>query len=51
MNDWPEWQTKIISLARKESSTRPFLRKVLNELEGKDEFQYPDGKSFCMCTI
>jgi len=40
------------NLAKKESSTCPFLQNVLNESEENDKFQYPNGKSLCeyMCT-
>ena len=33
MDDWPEWKQKIIELARKESVSRLFIKKLLLGLE------------------
>ena len=41
---WLEWSEKVIEFSRLESSTRPFLRKLLGDLEKSDQFPYPCGK-------
>ena len=51
MNDWPEWERKNIFLARKESSTRPFLQKVLNELEENMNFNIQMVLSPFACAL
>lgn len=33
MDDWPFWRERIIQLAKKESATRPYLKKILASLE------------------
>ena len=49
MNDWPEWQRKIIHLATTESSTRPLLVKILKELDENDDYQYKHGRLHNVC--
>ena len=43
MDDWPDWRKKIECLTSKEASTRPYLGKLLKELENNDAFPNPDG--------
>ena len=33
LDDWPLWRERIIQLAKVESATRPFLKKILASLE------------------
>ena len=32
MNSWPDWCDKLVKLSRLESNTRPYLRKILQNL-------------------
>ena len=34
MDDWPYWRDRVIQLAKMESATRPYLRKILANLAG-----------------
>ena len=34
MDDWPYWRDRVIQLAKIESATRPYLRKILASLAG-----------------
>lgn len=37
MDDWPQWRSKIVELAKTESSTRPNIKKVLQNLQESDK--------------
>lgn len=43
LEDWLEWSEKIIKLAKKESATRPLLKKLLGDLENCHELPYSNG--------
>lgn len=43
MSDWTFWRDKIIQLAKKESATRPYLKKILAGLEGSVPFATEEG--------
>lgn len=43
MDDWPVWKGKIIQLAKKESLSRPYIKKLLSGLEESKSFPYPEG--------
>ena len=44
MDNWLEWREKIIKFAKKESVTRPLLKKLLQHLEKCHELLYPHGQ-------
>ena len=49
MDDWPEYKQKIIELARKESVSWPFIKKLLLGLED-ESFTYPEGLYITACV-
>ena len=49
MDDWPEWKHKIIELAKKESSTRPLIKKLLLGLDN-ESFSYQKGLYVTTCV-
>ena len=44
MDNWLEWKEKIITFAKKESVTRPLLKKLLEDLEKCHELPCPHGQ-------
>lgn len=44
MDNWIEWRERIVKLAKKESATRPLLKKLLDDLERCHELPYPHGQ-------
>jgi len=36
MDDWPQWRSKIVELGKAESSTRPNIKKVLENLQDSE---------------
>ena len=44
MDGWTQIREKIVELSKIESSTRPYLKKVLEGLENCEELSYPCGK-------
>ena len=43
MNSWADWSAKILEVSKRESSSRPYLKK-LKALEEAESCLYPDGK-------
>jgi len=43
MDEWPYWKEKIIQFAKAESTTRPYVKKLLGSLENSDDFANKDG--------
>lgn len=43
MHSWEEWCAKVINFSKVESATRPFIKKILAELEKTDKFACPEG--------
>jgi len=54
MNDWPDWSTKIIEFSKLESTTRPFIRKLIAGLDKCDGLADPNGmfnwEEMCKCV-
>ena len=44
LDNWQEWKEKLIQFAKLESLTRPFLKKLLENLDKCDELAYPHGR-------
>jgi len=44
LDGWEQWSEKVIEFSKIESSSRPFLKKVLKDFEKSNEFPYPSGK-------
>ena len=44
LDNWLEWREKIVKLSKKESATRPMLKKLVEDLEKCQELLYPHGQ-------
>ena len=44
VDNWLEWREKIIKFAKKESATRPLLKRLLEDFEKCHRLLYPHGQ-------
>ena len=44
LEGWEQRSEKIIEFSKIKSSSRPFLKKVLKDLDTSDDIPYPSGK-------
>ena len=44
IDSWVDWSAKILEFSKRESSSRPYLKKKLKTLEEAESYLYPDGK-------
>jgi len=44
MKDWSLWCGKIVELGKVEATSRPFIKKLLESIQGSIDMAKPDGK-------
>jgi len=51
MKDWSMWCTKLVELAKLESATRPFMKKLLESMRADADLPNPDGMYTCRYNL
>ena len=51
MKDWSIWCAKVVELAKIESASRPFIKKLLESMQAGLDLPKPEGKHKCRYTL